>query len=145
MAAPHMGPPNVPPFSAFIRVPGVSIPQLADLHKKPEGSRFIIPDFHGKPLPLMVVTLRGKSTSAGSMLTNVAKGAVNVVLSIGSRDAVSVMDFDKDTVQITASLIEGESGKLLWQESRKVSEAPRIGNFESELKEMLKKFPRAER
>lgn len=142
MSAPHFGPPNLPPYSALIRAPGVNVFQVGALHNHPADSRFVIPSpENGRPLPVMVVTIRGKSASGEVMPFNAARGSSNIILSPGARDAESWTTYDSDTLSISVSLLEGGSGKLLWQEQRKVAAEPVVRNYAGELREMLQQFP----
>lgn len=142
-----------PPFVTVLHEGDVVVSKIGELHRRAaeagldSKSNIIDATLIGNlnsSRPMLVISASGKSTSGGSMLGNVAKGALNVIASIGSRQAARVMDFDKDTVFMAVQLVEPVSGSVLWQSSRRIETDPDAGNFVEQLSNILGELPHAQ-
>ncbi len=126
------------------RMQQVDIAQVAELHRKLDNDSMKRNANSLGSKPMLVISARGKTVSSGSMLGNVAKGAVNVIATIGSRQAAKVMDFDKDTIDVSIQLVEQPGGNILWQAGKHLEEDPGAGSFDGVLKMLLHEFPRSQ-
>ncbi len=132
--------PNMPPFGMYVRSSYANLPLLVAAHRKSFDPRLVFPDRHGKPLPMLVMTARGKTENGGKPGMHMSMGS-NVILSKGARDAISVEAFEKNTFILDVSLLEGGSGKLLWQASRSIKAEADIQHFVGTLETLLQDFP----
>lgn len=133
-----------PPYILLTQLQNVDMAQVAGLHRRQadEGRKYSAITLGSRPI--LLVSARGTSVSSGAMLGNVAKGAVNVIATIGSRQAAKVMEFDRDTVDLAVKLIDPASGEILWQAGRQLDADPDADNFGEALKTVLRDFPHSQ-